>query len=655
MNDEFRAALAASLAAHRAGDLAGAEPGYLRLLARSPDDAEVLHLLTVLRLQQGRPAEALPLAERAAHGAAAEVALPWNTLGNCLAALGRPDDAIAACGEAVERDPALLVARRNLANLLNRQGRLPEAEEHLRQALALAPDDGATHNDLGSVLHAQGRGAEAEAAFRRALKLRPDLPQASFNLGICAREAGDAAEIRRLLADATAAGPCLLRDTALPAIVTTQDSIPALRQGYEQGLDALMARPGSIADPLTEIGQLPQFYLGYQGEDDRPLQEKLAAALRLACPSLTFEAEHCRPGRWQPGRRRRVGVVSRHLYGHTIGKLQQGLLAALPRDRLELLVFFVGSRDDAMTRRIAAAADQTARLPAELGRARTMLAEARLDVLFYPDIGMEPFTYFLAFSRLAPLQLTTWGHPVTTGLPTMDAFVSAAAIEPAGAGEHYSERLVLPEWPLLHYARPATVVPLERSGLGLGADAPLLICPQSLFKLHPGFDDLIGRVLRRLPRARLLLIEGRPAWNDALRRRFAGAVPDVAERIGFVPRLSPQDFLALCAAADLMLDIPHWAGGNTTLEALAMGTPVLTLPGAFMRGRLTAGLLRRAGLDDLIAADADDYAAKAERIVAEAGGWRRRVHEDSAVLYRDAAAPRLFADLILAEVERVQK
>src|SRR5207249_4355624 len=105
------------------------------------------------------------------------------------------------------------------------------------------------------------------------------------------------------------------------------------------------------------------------------------------------------------------------------------------------------------------------------------------DLLFYADIGMDAISYFLAYARLAPVQCVTWGHPVTTGIPNVDAFLSADVLEPPGAEAHYSERLVrlgrLPTW----YECP--IVPAEpagRAALGLPADATLYVCPQSLFK-----------------------------------------------------------------------------------------------------------------------------------------------------------------------------
>src|SRR5205807_2207952 len=119
------------------------------------------------------------------------------------------------------------------------------------------------------------------------------------------------------------------------------------------------------------------------------------------------------------------------------------------------------------------------------------IAARQLDVLFYLDIGMDPFTYFLAFARLAPVQCTSLGHPLTSGIPTVDYYLSSRELEPAGAQEHYSEHLVLLENIPNYFARPQLSGPPRcRRDFGLEDDSHLYLCVQALFKIHPDFDAL---------------------------------------------------------------------------------------------------------------------------------------------------------------------
>jgi predicted O-linked N-acetylglucosamine transferase (SPINDLY family) len=149
----------------------------------------------------------------------------------------------------------------------------------------------------------------------------------------------------------------------------------------------------------------------------------------------------------------------------------------------------------------------------------------------------------------------------------------------------------------------------QRERFGLPADATLYLCLQTLFKFHPSFDATLGAILRDDPGGLLLLIEGpRKSWQTLLMERLRRSIPDVAGRIRVLPAQGNEDYLALTALADVVLDPPVFGGGNTTLEALAAGRPVVTLPGRFLRSRITQGFLRHVGLDAFVAADITEYA-----------------------------------------------
>src|SRR5205814_9021898 len=201
-------------------------------------------------------------------------------------------------------------------------------------------------------------------------------------------------------------------------------------------------------------------------------------------------------------------------------------------------------QEDETARRIRAASDRALMVPGALEAARTAIAGLELDVLFYQDIGMDPFTYFLAFSRLAPVQCTSFGHPDTTGIAAMDYFVSSELFEGANPREHYSERLALLHGAgtLAYYYRPR-VAPGGRDDFGLPAGASLYLCPQTLFKFHPDFDEILGGILRADPQGRLVLIEAEArAMRERLQARFRAALPDVADRNLFVPRQTGDNF-----------------------------------------------------------------------------------------------------------------
>jgi predicted O-linked N-acetylglucosamine transferase (SPINDLY family) len=246
------------------------------------------------------------------------------------------------------------------------------------------------------------------------------------------------------------------------------------------------------------------------------------------------------------------------------------------------------------------------------------VAALGLDVLFYADIGTEPLAYFLSYARLAPVQCTTWGHPTTSGVQTIDYYFSHADLEPEGSERFYSEKLIRigngPVYP--GYAPPASPpIAKSRREMGLPDQGPLYICPQSVFKLMPEFDPVLAAILRGHPTATLLVPAGRhPQLTAQLRHRWATALPDALDRVQFFPHRGLQEFCNLIAAADVVLD-PHPVGGGiTTFDALHTGTPVVTLPGRLMRSRFASACYQRLGLTEWIASDTDDYVRKALRL-----------------------------------------
>jgi len=646
-----------------------------------PDRERALSLI-----RAGQLAAAKPLLEEvvAANGGDAEA---WYLLGNIHGSSGDHERALACFGKAFELRPEIADIARNLGATLQLLERREEAIACYRRFLSRAPGSPEIYYNLGNALAEGEAQAEAVACYRRALALRPGWEDACINLGHTLDDAGDLDGAATAYREAVAANPTsavalralgsaladqgdieealasygraesITPDHAaavqaamlLPVVPASLRDLQRWRERFERELDRLHAKPPVLADAELLRG-LANFYLSYHGVDNRELQAKIAALYLRACPSLAWTSPRC--GEPRPSRARiRIGFISRHLFSHSIGKTARGLLAELSRERFETLALFVPPvRDDAISSFIRANCDRAVVLPARLAEARRAIAELDLDVLFYQDVGMEPFTYFLAFSRLAPVQCVSFGHPDTTGIPSMDYFISNDLFEPADAQAHYTERLFQLHdlGTLAYYYRPAAPAAKRPGDFGLPEGARVYLCPQTLFKIHPSFDPVLGNILRSDPAGRLVLIEGRSRnWSALLRARFKRAFPDAAERVVFLPPQPAADFSSLVAACDVMLDTPHFNGMNTSLEAFAAGTPVVTMPTGLQRGRHTAGMYRKMGLADCVAQTPDDYARIAFRLAADAT-YRRHVSEQiaarSAVLFEDRR--------VVAEFER---
>ena len=496
---------------------------------------------------------------------------------------------------------------------------------------------------IGDALRAVNQLAQAERCYARARQLAPDVPQISFIQAEIAQLLGRTEQARWqfTLLSAMETAPSQLREIArlraacaLPQVIPSESQIPVDRARIAA---ALILPPQATVPDIFLAGGFTNFYLGYQGEDDRALQESLARYYRGLSPSLAFEAPHIHAPR--TGGRIRIGLLSRHFFDHTIAYLNQGLIAGLDRDRFELVLIRIptGLAADAVAGELAKAASQVCDLPLDLVRAREMIAGLKLDVLHYPDLGMDTLGYFLAFARLAKVQTVGWGHPVTTGLPTIDAFLSVGAMEPVGGEAHYSEKLVRFSANMPDVAPPRVAAsPADKAAFGIDPARPVYLCPQSLFKVHPSFDRIVARLLARDPAAMVYFLGLWEPLTGMFLARLQTAAGAAADRIRVIPRVGGEQFMGLLSCADVILDIPEWSGGKTSLEALAAGIPVIHMPGRFMRGRHTLAFYLQMGLTDCVAVDAEDYVERAFRLVHDAA-YRARIRGEIA-----SRAPRLF-------------
>jgi predicted O-linked N-acetylglucosamine transferase (SPINDLY family) len=524
--------------------------------------------------------------------------------------------AIALLQDAAARMPADAALAGNLANALFESGAKRESLAWYEKAIALDPKNASYRLNHGLALQANGMKELAETAFRHSLRLDPSNDSARRALAGNLAEAGaidDATELYRALQTTRRDDALAIRAaTMLPPILPSLEAIATIRTEFTRALDGLTGR-GLRIDSPSNVGS-PCFFLAYHGENERDTQRRIADLFLEICPSLPYVAPHCaNPDHRQADGRLRIGFLSANLREHTIGRLFGGLIAGFDPARFETILFRRPQTPDGMSQEIDRSVARVVPIPTDLVEAQRQIAACELDIMFYPDIGMDLATYGLAFARLAPVQCVSWGHPLTTGIPTIDYFLSWDLAEPAGADLHYTERLVRLRSLPVCYRRPQfDPERMHRSRFGLPEDRTLYLCLQTLFKFHPSFDPALGAVLRGDPNGTVVLIEGQRArWKEMLMARFRRTIPDVADRILFVPPQTNENYLALTALGDVILDPPVFGGGNTTLEALAAGRPVVTLPGDYLRSRLTQGFLRHIGCTAWIARDISEYSALA--------------------------------------------
>jgi len=516
-----------------------------------------------------------------------------------------PPEAGAPMGSGMS-DDAVRVA---IAQALEHQaaGRAGDAAAILRQASAARPRSAEIANHLGNALQDAGDQDAALEAYRRAVAADPAFAPARQNAGYLLMSQSRTAEGIEQIAVAQRVQPStvnrVLMATATPVVYADAAEVVRWRERIETEVRALVDDGAEIDTTNTLVPT--NFFAAYQGADDSALHANLGRIYRGL--DVSGEGSRAADGRL------RVGFLSAYFRDHTIGRLNLGRIQRLSRERFEVVVLSAGTARDPMAVAFEEAADRFVRLPREVAAARALVAQQQLDVLVFTDVGMDALTYTLAFSRMAPVQCAGWGHPVTTGSPHMDHFLSGEQLEIPGGEAHYTERLARLPGLGTYYRRPERPdTDGARARLGLDEREHVYACPQTLFKFHPEFDAILADVLRGDPDGVLVLIEGRmPTWTRLLRDRFARTMPDVLGRVRWLRALPNPEYLALLATADVLLDPISFGGGNTSYEALAMGTPVVTLPGDQLRNRITWALYAKTGYTEPAVDSEEEYVEKA--------------------------------------------
>jgi CRISPR-associated protein Csy1 len=633
-------------------------------LALAPDDARLANALGIVCADAGLADAALTAFERATSADPA-FARGWNNYGNALRAAGRTASAEQAFAQAVTADAAYALAWANLGAVRRELGDARGAESALLRALELEPRQFVALLALAGLRREAGRVDDAIALYSRAADVAPHDANTLLLLGGALAERDDLERARSVFVRALARDGGLLRaafarELTLPTVPAGREEIDAARRGFAEGLARLASElPGRAAtlDAARAVDELrwSNFLLAYHGDDDRALQEAHARTLQAVIAARAPALLDPPPRRGETARRARIGFLSAFFRDGTAGRYFERWITDLPRERFDVVVYHLQPAVDALAARLRDRADTFRHCPRwRPSQIAPRVRADALDVLVFPELGMDATTFGLASLRLAPRQCSAWGHPVTSGLPTVDVFFSCADMEPADGPAHYTEALRRLPGIGTRYAMPEIRSALpDRAALGLPPRGPLLICPQSLYKIHPDDDALFARVLAAVPGSRLVLFEGRhPALTAKVRARLAAAcraAGAAADSAMFLAQRAHDEYLATTAACDVMLDTTRWSGGNTALDALACALPIVSLPGRFMRARQSAAMLGHAGVPELIARDRDDYVRIAALVASERTAcdeYAARLRTGRANVFDDAAPIRALADAL---------
>ncbi len=535
-------------------------------------------------------------------------------------------EAIACYQKAVQLNPNLIGAYYNLGTIYQEKKQLDEAIMYYEKALDLDPGLVDPYYNMGLALQEQGRQAEALAAYEKALQYKPAFVPARW-------------------------AKCVAQ---IPVIYPDAEAVSSSREQYREELlkfssSLSLSTAEERSSAAEAIGKQQPFFLAYQGLDDRDLQQ-IYGDIATRIMSSKYPQFSGRPPLPSASSEEplRIGIVSAFFYYHAVWKIPiKGWIGNLDKERFRLYGYHVGQKKDRETDFARKCCSRFVEDLFSFEALCSIIRNDNLHMLIYPEIGMDPTTLKLAALRLAPVQCATWGHPDTSGLPTIDYFISSDLMEPPDADGHYTEKLVRLPNLSVSYA-PPEIKPAEttRKALGLRAESVLYHCCQSLYKHSPQHDDIFPRIAQQVGDCQFLFVSypniGPVVDQFRLRlsRAFSRFDMKAEDYVIFLPPLPPEWYQAINILADVYLDTPGWSGCNSVLEALSCNLPVVTLPSGLMRGREGYAILTMMGVTDTIAASPDEYIAIAAKLGNDMQ-WRRqissRIADTKQLAYNDRA------------------
>ena len=573
-------------------------------------------------------------------------------------------------------NPSYDVVYINIASIYQMLGHLKEAKMFYEHAYPRMQHDGGYLNNFGSLLLAMNDYDEGERLLKRSIDINPEEQEhAAVNLAGYYQDEGLLKEAEALLQHAVIRSDHapqleLRMATLLSPVMRSWSEVLQERKRLEQHVAFLNSQPDPLDryfQPLMSGLDRIHFYIQYHGLNDRKIQEAISENYRkvirnigVIAPHLTVGPPLGTPVMDDPSLQTavseqlptddddhrniiRIGFMSK-LFGvfEPHGLLLDGIIKYLPRSHFKVFALEVapGGPQKLVSPLIQGSADEFIQISLDHVHATQTLSALQLDILVFADVLSEPMNHFLLHSRFAQIQMAFWGNPITSGSHHVDYFLSADFMEhpfrtriPVEQ-EPYSEQVILTPGQGVWYYHPLSAemklceqsvaqhmgvtnnISLTRTDFSLRPDWFIFLCPQSVFKLHPLFDQVVAAILHASPLAHVVFTTGRrPRWTQTFKQRLQRAIdPRDVLRCHVIERVSSEKFLEFIKIADVLLHPFPFDGSRTSADSIASNIPYVTLPTEYLRGRMGASFLRTMNIPELVAKNITHYIDIAVRL-----------------------------------------
>ncbi len=524
-----------------------------------------------------------------------------------------------------------------------KKGEFLKAKEYFEKALSIHPENISILENLALTNYNLNNLGDCELQLKKILSLDKNSKKIYNFLLKVLREQDNLKELKKYTKEGLEKNIVdkkfsIINNIVFPFINEDKGEIKNYRDQTNKYLDDFLNSDKNIELNIDKQSiDPPIFNYSYDEFDNLELNKKFVKLFKKIYPQLNIEIKLNEKNT----DRIKIGFISEYFSNHTIGKLFRGTIFELNQNKFEIYIFHTNKTkkgkifSDFLSKEINYNLKNVI-LPNSFEEKVEMIKSKKLDLVFYPDIGMSSDLYFLTFIRFAKYQITSWGHPISTGNPNIDFFISSSKSEIKNAQSHYSEKLIFLDH-MLYYYKPETSLTLNSDSMN---NQNIYSCPQTLFKIHPDFDQMIKQILVKDRKAKIYFIkDSNKTLFKKLIARFKKTIGSDMDRIIFNETMSVENYLNHCGSSSVLLDPIIYGGGNSFYESMIYGTPTVTLPTNYLKNRLTLGAYNQMEVEDApIVNSPEQYVDKAVEIA----NYEPKKLLETKARYKDAAFNKLF-------------
>jgi len=613
-----------------------ATKAYANALALRPNYAEAISNKGVILLEDGNPEKAVPLFEQALQ-INPNLAVAFNSLGNALSQLGRDEESFKCFERALQIDEGYLDACLNFGNALKKAKQYSAAIDCFQHALKMNLENAKTFYSMGEMYYDIGDSKLAKTYYGKSLSLNTNDLESQYALAIA----------------------------QIPKIGKSQEEITESRISFSKRLDFLQTTSILENNPATVstlIARHP-FYLAYQDENNEPLLSRYGQICTRQAKIIQDRLNKIKPIAKVSGKIR-VGIVSNYFCSHPVWHaITKGWVMHLNPDLFEIHIFNTNGNEDAETELAKSSSTTYINCGNAVQQAAQIIANQDLDVLLYPEIGMDTTTKALACLRLSPIQVVSWGHPETTGLPTIDYYLSGQFLEPEGSDLNYCEELVqLPNLGTYFEHQPVQANDSDLAALEIDPTLPILLCAGSPSKYTPVHDLIFIEIAKKLGQCQFIFFNFdkflTPILKERIEQEFSKNQLNPNDFIRFIPFLKQEEFFGLMQKADVYLDTIGFSGFNTAMQAIECNLPIVTMAGGRLRSRLAGAILNKMGLSELICKTEVSYVDLVVELIQNPellSSYKTMIEKSNMSLFNDLEPIRALENFLTEHAQKLPK